>query len=87
MSPYRVEYTPRAIKDLGRLDRPMVARIRRFFEETLDLDQPRSSGAALVGRAEWRYRVGDYRILCHIDDAVVTVLVVRVAHRREVYRA
>ncbi|MFX0537381.1 type II toxin-antitoxin system RelE family toxin [Ornithinimicrobium sp. Y1847] len=83
---YRVAYTPRALEELGRLDRAQVSRIRRFFEATLDLDNPRSKGGPLVGREEWRYRVGDYRILCRIEDAEVLVLVVKVAHRREVYR-
>lgn len=87
MSPrYRVRYAPRALKEIDRLDRVQVARIRRFFEKTLDLDNPRSRGKSLVGRDEWRYRIGDYRVLCHIDDRRVTVLVVKVAHRREVYR-
>lgn len=83
---YRVAYTPRALKEIGKLDRAQVKRIRRFFEESLDLDTPRSRGKPLVSWDEWRYRIGDYRILCHIDDHDVVVLVVKVAHRREVYR-
>jgi len=83
---YRVEYTPGALKAIGQLDRTVVRRIRRFFEETLDLDNPRSRGTALVGHGEWRYRVGDYRILCLIEDDRIRVLVVTVAHRRHVYR-
>lgn len=63
-----------------------MKRIRRFFEETLDLENPRSRGKPLSGRDEWRYRVGDYRVLCHIEDDTLFVLVVRAAHRREVYR-
>lgn len=83
---YRVAYTPRALKEIGKLDRAQVKRIRRFFGESLDLHAPRSRGQPLVSRDKWRYRIGDYRILCHIDDQHVVVLVVKVAHRREVYR-
>lgn len=83
---YRVGYTARALKELGKIDKAQVRRIRRFFEETLDLSNPRSRGKPLVNRNEWRYRIGDYRILCQIDDEEVLVLVVRAAHRRDVYR-
>ncbi len=84
--PYEVRYTPAALKELGKLDKQMVRRIHRFFDETLDLTDPRSRGKALHGRDEWRYRVGDCRILCHLEDRQVVVLVVKVAHRRDVYR-
>lgn len=83
---YQVQYTPKALKEIGKLDRGHVLRIRRFFEETLDLDNPRSRGKPLQGRDEWRYRVGDYRLLCHIQDDALVVLDVKVAHRREVNR-
>ncbi len=63
-----------------------MKRIRRFFDESLDLDNPRSRRKPLVGRDEWRYRVADYRLLCKIQDDVLLVMGVKVAHRREVYR-
>ncbi len=83
---YRVELTPAAQRDLRSLDRPVLrridARIRSLAEE------PRPHGVEkLAGDSEvYRVRVGDYRILYQIDDAVLVVLVVRVRHRREVYR-
>ncbi len=83
---YRVQFTPKVIKELDKLDKPMVRRINRFFGETLDLENPRARGKPLQNRDEWRYRVGEYRILCKIDDGALTVLAVKVAHRREVYR-
>ncbi|MCK0112402.1 type II toxin-antitoxin system RelE/ParE family toxin [Ornithinimicrobium sp. F0845] len=82
---YRVRYTPKALKKIGNLDRAQVKRIRRFFE-ALDLQNPRSRGKALSGRDEWRYRVGDYRLLCHLENHGLVVLAVKAAHRREVYR-
>lgn len=52
------------------------------------LDDPRALGSALVGEhaGYWRWRVGEYRVVARIEDARVVILVVRVAHRREVYR-
>jgi mRNA interferase RelE/StbE len=82
---YEVQYTPTALKQLAKMDRQVAQRIRRFFAEVLDLDNPRSKGAALVNRDEWRYRVGDYRVLCEIRDDVLVVLVVGAAHRRPIY--
>ncbi len=51
-------------------------------------DNPRDLGAALSGRlaGHWRYRVGDYRIICKIEDETITILVIEIGHRREIYR-
>lgn len=83
---WQVRITPKAVKQISGLDRVNRSRIERFLKEVLDREDPRSSGRALVGEPFWRYRVGDYRILASIDDDVLTVLVVGVAHRRSVYR-
>ncbi len=83
---YRVEITPRALKQVAKLDRVTRIRIERFLKHTLDRENPRSLGRALVGEPFWRYRVGDYRILASIEDDVLLVLVVAAEHRREVYR-
>nr|WP_178121804.1 type II toxin-antitoxin system RelE/ParE family toxin [Agrobacterium fabrum] len=65
-------------------------RIRSFLHERLAaLDDPRQIGAALQGSELgnfWRYRVGDYRIICDIQDHKLVVLVVEIGHRREIYR-
>jgi mRNA interferase RelE/StbE len=83
---YRVQITPKALKQIAKLDRPARLRIERFLKQTLDRENPRQQGRALVGAPFWRYRVGDYRILASIDDEVLIVLVVATEHRREVYR-
>ena len=84
---YRVEWSERAVRQLGKLDRGVARAIVRFMAERVDGQQdPRGLGKPLRGEKLWRYRVGDYRILCHIVDRVLTVLVVEVGHRREVYR-
>ncbi len=83
---HRVELTPAAQRDLRSLDRPVLRRIDAKIR-TLAED-PRPHGVEkLAGEPEvYRVRVGDYRILYQIDDAVLIVLIVRVRHRREVYR-
>ncbi len=83
---YRVQVTPRALKQIAKLDRPARERIERFLKDTLDREAPRSQGRALVGEPFWRYRVGDYRLLVSIEDDVLLVLVVAAEHRRQVYR-
>jgi len=85
---WRIELTESAAKSLAKLDRPVARRLVKFLRETLaGLEDPRSAGKALVGPLGlWRYRVGDFRIVVSIEDAALRVLVVRIGHRREVYR-
>lgn len=87
---WRIEYARAARKDVEGLDRQVAKRIRTFLEDRLaQLDDPRSLGEPLKGSrmgAFWKYRVGDYRIIASIEDERVTVLVVRIGHRRAVYR-
>ena len=87
---WRVEFAKGAQKDLTKVDASGRDRILRFLAERVEhSDDPRKLGEALkgpvVGRY-WKYRVGDYRIICDLQDALLLVLVVRVGHRREVYR-
>lgn len=88
--PWRIEFAPAAFDELSRLDRPVQKRIVSVLKERLaPLDDPRSLGAPLRGKEFgefWRYRIGDYRLICRIEDAVVRILDLRVGHRREVYR-
>lgn len=87
---YRIEFDPRAEKELEKLDPEVARRILRFLRERVAvLDDPRSIGEALHGPEPgrfWKYRVGDYRLICHIQDQRITVLVLRVGHRRDIYR-
>ena len=87
---------PVAEKELARLERPLVQRILAFLDQRVrSLGDPRATGEALVGKAHlgenlgqfWKYRVGDYRLICSIEDRRVLVTVVRVAHRSGVYRS
>jgi mRNA interferase RelE/StbE len=86
---WRIELTETAAKQLAKLDKGDTRRIAAFLRDRLaPLDDPRTAGKALQGPlgALWRYRVGDFRLLATIEDDVLRVLVVRVGHRREVYR-
>jgi len=87
---YRIEFDPRAEKELGKLDPEAARRILRFLRERVAvLDDPRSIGEALHGPELgkfWKYRVGDYRLVCHIRDQSLSILVLRVGHRRDIYR-
>jgi mRNA interferase RelE/StbE len=84
---WKVEIDPSAARELSKIDRTWQQRILSFIEEIPELPHPRSRGRALTGTLAgyWRYRVGDYRILCDIQDDVLTVRAVKVAHRRNVY--
>lgn len=83
---YTIRFTPTAAKQVRKLDSATAKRIRDFLEQKLSqLDNPRQLGKKLVNEEFWRYRVGDYRILTNIDDDQILILIVEVAHRREVY--
>lgn len=84
---YSVEWSTRSEKQLAKLDRQVARSLVRFMNERVQHSgSPRSIGKQLKDSQYWRYRVGDYRILCRIEDEHVTVLVVELGHRREVYR-
>lgn len=87
---WRIELDPAAKRELGKLDPQIARRILAFLNDRVaTLDDPRSIGEALKGSklgAFWKYRVGDYRIIASIEDGALSVLVVRVGNRREVYR-
>ena len=87
---WTVEVTPSAARQIGKLGRENAGRISKFLRERLStLDNPRQIGKALTGSEPghlWRYRVGDHRLLCEIRDGTLTVLIVAVGHRRDIYK-
>ena len=85
---WRIDFTRNADKAMRKLDKGVAARVFDELDEIAKLEDPRSRGKALTGNLSgvWRYRVGDYRILCDINDGRLVILVVDVAHRREVYK-
>ncbi len=87
---WRVELSAGVDRELAKLDPQQRKRILEFLSERVArLDNPRSIGQALHGSRLgefWKYRVGDYRLICRIEDDRLVVLVLRVGHRREIYR-
>ena len=84
---WTIEYTQTARAQLRKLDQQMARRIVDYMNERVTgLEEPRSLGKALTGPLGelWRYRVGDYRVICDIQDAALRVLVVRVGSRGKV---
>jgi mRNA interferase RelE/StbE len=87
---WKIEFASVADKELGKIDPQVRRRILRFLSDRVAvLEDPRSIGDALAG-AEfgeyWKYRVGDYRIIANIDDNKITINVVKIGNRKEVYR-
>lgn len=84
---YRVEWSERATRQLERVDRPVARAIVRFMHKRVhSTGNQRARGKPLRSDGLWRYRIADYRVLCRIQDQILIVLVVKLGHRREVYR-
>ncbi len=87
---FEIEFDPEAVKDLKKLDLPVQQRLIGFLKlRVATLENPRDIGEALAGGklgAYWKYRVGDWRIICDIQDKRIVVRVLRIGNRREVYR-
>jgi mRNA interferase RelE/StbE len=86
---WRIEITRTAEKQITKLSRPAQKLIQKFLRERLmPADDPRQWGKPLQGEKQglWRYRVGDYRLICDIQDEKVIGLVLGVGHRKGKYR-
>ncbi|MDZ7804356.1 type II toxin-antitoxin system RelE/ParE family toxin [Thiohalophilus sp.] len=86
---WRIKYALSVQKSVTKLNPQVRQRLRDYLEKRIaNLDDPRHVGKPLKGqhRELWRYRVGDYRIICEIQDDTLVVLVIRIGHRKEVYR-
>jgi mRNA interferase RelE/StbE len=86
---WRVEFDAAAAKELRKLGASEQRRILKFLRQRIATDEdPRRLGTALTGEFAglWRYRIGDYRLIASIEDRRFTVLILRVGHRREIYR-
>jgi len=87
---WQIEFDPDALKDLRKIDKPIQVRLIGFLRSRVAaLDDPRSIGEALSGQrlgSYWKYRVGDWRIICDIQDQRIVVRVLRIGNRREIYR-
>ncbi len=85
---WKVEFDDSAVKELRKLDNQIQREILRFFRERIAIEQdPRRFGKSLSRNLAglWRYRIRNYRMICDIEDNKLVVLVIRVAHRKEIY--
>ena len=85
---YHVEFTKAALRDLKKLDRRTAAMLTGWIRKNLEgCENPRQHGKALTANlsGQWRYRVGDYRLLAEIQDDKIIILILNVGHRSEIY--
>ena len=85
---YSIETTARFNKEFKKLDKYTQRMIKGWIEKNLvGEENPRRHGKGLTANrsGQWRYRISDYRLLCHIDDGKLIILALSVGHRREVY--
>lgn len=85
---YRVEVTPRFEKEFRKLDRYTQRMLKAWIDKNLvDCEDPRVHGKGLTANrsGQWRYRIGDYRLICLIEDGELVILALSVGHHREVY--
>ena len=85
---YSVRLSKKVQKQLRKLDNATSTLILRYLNTHIEgIENPRSKGKGLVGNhsGKWRYRVGDYRVVCEIIDDELIVLAISVGHRKDVY--
>lgn len=85
---YEVELSERFQKEFRKLDKYTQKMIRSWINKNLvDCENPRQHGKGLTANrsGQWRYRIGDYRVIAYIDDNKLIILALSVGHRREIY--
>jgi mRNA interferase RelE/StbE len=85
---YRIETTSRFDKEFKKLDNYTQRMIKSWIcKNLIDCENPRQHGKGLTGNknGQWRYRIGDYRLICLIEDSELLILALSVGHRREIY--
>jgi mRNA interferase RelE/StbE len=87
---WRIEFSATAEKQFRKLDALVAKRMSSFLRDRLaTLENPRSLGAALQGNELgelWKYRVGDWRLICRIQDHSILITIVKIGNRSEVYK-
>ena len=84
---WTIEYSAKAVKELKKIDKKAASTIIDYLNDIAQQEDPPSKGKALKGdkRQFWRYRVGNYRILCSIEDEELVILATHLGHRKDVY--
>lgn len=85
---YKLLYTEKSLKVLKKLDKFTQKLITKYMRDVEKLEEPRYRGKALSANLKgyWRYRVGDYRIICKIEDEELIILVIDLDHRKKIYK-
>jgi mRNA interferase RelE/StbE len=85
---YRIEYLKSVQKSIRKIDATTRNRLRKYIERLAACDDPRIAGKCLANNNPeiWRYRIGDYRLLCKIDDGKMVVLMIDFGHRSKIYK-
>ncbi|MBQ3646234.1 MAG: type II toxin-antitoxin system RelE/ParE family toxin [Synergistaceae bacterium] len=84
---WQINFEEGARRSLEKLDKPIRQQIENYLDRLLTLENPRLRGKGLTASrsGQWRYRVGDYRIICEIKDNILVVLVLEIGHRSKIY--
>lgn len=84
---WKFQFSKKADKEFSKLDKSVQQRIYAFFDKMKNVPNPRDLGEALTGRLKeyWKYRTSDYRMICKIEDNILTIMVLKVGHRKEIY--
>lgn len=87
MKRYRLVPSRDFVRRMKKLDKPVQRQVKAYMEQVAKLEDPRIRGKALVGNhaGQWRYRVGNYRVICEIQDDKLVILAITVGHRRDIY--
>ncbi len=87
---WNINYAMSVKKDIQKFDVSTRKRLKKFIEDRLaKMENPRTIGGALTGSKLgqfWKFRVGDYRIISEIQDKILTILIIEIGHRKEIYR-
>ncbi len=85
---WKIEIKKSVVKEIKKLKKEVQKRIINFLKKLEKGENPRSQGKLLRGKKSelWRYRVGDYRIVCKIENKNVTILILLIGHRRDIYK-
>ena len=84
---WTIKYSDKALRQIRKFDKEIAKRILKFMEVIAGHEDARSSGYALSGQLGTllRYRIGDYRVICDIQDKILRILVVEIGHRSNIY--
>ncbi len=83
---YRITLAPSAARQLRKFDPQVRRRLQAALELLAEQPRPPAATQPVGGAGEWRVRTGDYRIVYEVEDEVLVVLVLRLGHRRDIYR-